>query len=145
MATFITENDIGAGLQVVAGELRAIVGATTQTIYQDAYFGRSANGTTSSSTRGLTLTRTAVGRWTVVFTTAHPDGAEYNPSFTAEEQAANRDTPYITVVQGTQNAGGFQLQIVTGDNGATADAYVDTPFSLSVSSPITVVTGVSML
>ena len=117
----------------------------SQQIFHENYAGRSANGTTTSFVRNSTMTRTAVGRWQVRFTGAHPQGANYTPNFEAEEESANRDTPDITIVQGTQNANGFDVQITTGDNGATADDYVDTPWSWDVESPVTVVTSVTVM
>ena len=116
---------------------------TTQDIYVEEYMAKTTDSQVSSATRNTTLTRTALGRWDVTFTNPHPDGVEYHPTITAEEQSANRDTPDITVVQGTITANGFSIQITTGDNGGGADVYVDTPFSLGVSAPVTVVTGVT--
>jgi len=113
-------------------------------IYVEQYFGKSQNGTTQSSSRNLTMTRTAVGRWTIAFSTAHPDGINYHASITAEEQGNLRDTPDITVVQGSPTANGFNIQITTGDNGGGADAYVDTPFTISIASPISVITSVTL-
>ena len=114
-----------------------------QPIYHENYAGGSANGTTQAWIRNLILTRTAVGRWNATFSGAHPDGNEYHPTITAEEQSGNRDTPDITVVQGSKTAAGFQLQITTGDNGAGADIYVDTPFTVGVDAPQNVVTAVA--
>jgi hypothetical protein len=114
------------------------ISAATVTIYHENYFGYSTNGTTQATARNMTMTRTSTGQWNVVFATAHPDGARYHPSVTAEEQSNIRDTPLITVVQGSQTANGFRLQIVTGDNGGSADGYVDTPFSVGVCAPISV-------
>lgn len=113
-----------------------------QPIYEEHYAG-GASPTVQVWNRNLTLTRTAVGRWNATFVGAHPDGAEYHVTATAEEQSGVRDTPDITVVQGSKTAAGFQLQITTGDNGGAADAYVDTPFTVAVNAPQTVVTAVS--
>lgn len=88
--------------------------------------------------------RTAVGRWTVTMPTAHPDGVNFHPTVIAEEQGVNRDTPDITIVQGTQNnSTTFDIQITTGDNGGAADTYVDAPWSVGITRPITVLTSVS--
>jgi len=118
---------------------------TTSTVYSEEYFARTANGTTSpaANNRQMTMTRTALGQWDVVLNPAHPDGVNYHASFTAEEQSANRDTPDITIVQGSQTANGFSLQITTGDNGGAVDSYVDTPFTIGIDAPVQVVTGVA--
>lgn len=113
---------------------------TTRIIYSEEYFARTANGLIQSGNRNLTITRTAVGLWTAVLATAHPNGVDYHPTITAEEQAT-RDTPDITIVQGSQTPTGFDIQVTTGDNGATADLLVDTPFTVGISAPVTVVTG----
>lgn len=114
----------------------------TEDVYGEVYFASSANGTTQGSVRNTTLTRTNVGRWTVALSPAHPDGVNYHPTITAEEQGNLRDTPDITVVQGTKTANGFNIQITTGDNGDGADVYVDTPFTIGVCAPTSVVTDV---
>lgn len=116
--------------------------ATIVPIYHENYAAGTADGLTQSWNRNLFLTRTAVGQWNVTLLGAHPDGANYHVTITAEEQAGDRDTPDITIVQGTKTAAGFQIQITTGDNGGGADAYVDTPFTIGISSPRNVVTSV---
>ena len=118
---------------------------TTSTVYSEEYFARTADGTTSpaANNRQMTMTRTALGQWDVVLNPAHPDGVDYHASITAEEQSANRDTPDITIVQGSQTANGFSLQITTGDNGGAVDSYVDTPFTIGIDAPVQVVTGVA--
>lgn len=118
---------------------------TTRVIYSEEYFARSLNGLTQLAARNATITRTAAGQWTVALATAHPDGVNYHVSLTAEEQSANRDTPDITVVQGTQTATGFQIQITTGDNGTSADAYIDTPWSFGIDAPVTVLEDVTIV
>lgn len=112
----------------------------TTTIYAEFAAGRSDTNTNVAFTRSATMTRTNSGRWTIAFDASHPDGEDYVVCTTAEEESGNRDTPDITVVQGSMTANGFDLQIVTGDNGGTADVYVDTPFQWSVSGPIVVLT-----
>jgi hypothetical protein len=107
-------------------------------IYVETYACRSTDGITSSFNRNTSLVRTAVGRWTVTLTPPHPDGTDYVICATTEEQSGNRDTPDVTAVQGTITANGFDLQITTGDNGGTADVYVDSPLMVSVCAPITV-------
>lgn len=138
---------IGTGLaRQVDGTIVAVMPTVaTATMYSEEYFGQSTNGTTSpaGNNRNITMTRTAGGRWTVAFATAHPDGVNYHVSLTAEEQSNLRDTPDMTIVQGSKTANGFSIQITTGDNGGTADSYIDTPFTVSIAAPVTVVTGVS--
>lgn len=117
---------------------------TTEQIFHEKFFARSSNATTQTASRNLTMVRTSVGRWTVTLGMAHTNGVNFHPSITAEEQAGNRDTPDITVVQGTQNnSTTFDIQITTGDNGGVADTYVDTPFSIGIDDAITVVTNVT--
>lgn len=151
----LTNNDVGGVTQSITisgGNTIPInhpstsLNVSTQLILHERYRGRSATGTTVQHAVDSTMTRTAVGRWQVRFTGGtHPNGESYTPHLTAEEQDANRDTPDITIVQGSQNASGFDIQITTGDNGGTADAYVDTPWSWGVEAPITVVTGVTVV
>lgn len=148
----LTNNDVGGvttGITISNGNTipinhpSAAFTVTREWILHERYRGRSATGTTVQHAVNSTMTRTAVGRWQVRFTGGtHPNGESYTPSVTAEEQSANRDTPDITIVQGTQNASGFDIQITTGDNGGAADGYVDTPWSWGVESPLSVVTDV---
>lgn len=112
---------------------------TTRTIYSEEYFAAS-NGSTMIGSRNVTMTRTGVGRWDVTITPAHPHGVNYHVSFEAEEQSANRDAPDITIVQGSKTASSFSIQITTGDNGGTADVYIDTPFTLAIDAPVDVIT-----
>lgn len=113
-----------------------------ETIYTEHYRGRTSTGVSSTFTQNVSMVRTANGRWTVTFNTPHPDGANYTPHVVAEEQSNLRDTPDITIVQGSQTANGFSVQITTGDNSGTADVYVNTPWSFGVTSPIQVITEV---
>ncbi len=106
-------------------------------VYSEEYFGYWAPGVLPA-VRNITLTQTGVGQWDVVFATPHPDGIAYHPSLTTEEESNLRDTPDITVVQGSKTPLGFQIQITTGDNGGGADIYVDAPFSIGVDAPVTV-------
>ena len=115
-----------------------------ETVYVEKMFARSANGLVQSSSRESTITRTAQGQWNVVFAAAHPDGAAYHPSLTPEEQSANRDSVDIQVVQGSQTANGFKVMLTTGDNGGGEDTYVDSPWSMAVTCPIEVVTGIKV-
>lgn len=105
---------------------------TIDTLNVEYYRGRSANGTTVDFVENATMTRTAAGQWQIRFAGNHPYGDEYTVTTQAEEQGNLRDTPDITTVQGTQNNAGFDIQITTGDNGGTADGFVDTPWSWSV-------------
>ncbi len=113
-------------------------------VYVGTYAARSANGATQSFSRDATITRTAQGRWRVVFAADHPDGVDYHPSLSVEEQADNRDGVDIQIVQGSQTENGFEVMLTTGDNGGSADTYVDAPWSFEVTAPVTVVTGFNM-
>ena len=146
MSAFVTQNDIGAGLQIIAGKL-VVMGATTQ-VYVEKFAGGSSDGQQSGAwMRGATVTRTAVGRWDVVFGTAgnpqvHPDGTDYHPSLSLEEASGTRDDIIIQVVRGSKSPGGFQIQIHRGDNGQGAGTYVDRPWSFGVDCPVNVLTGI---
>ena len=118
---------------------------TTSVIRSEEYFASTADGATQSATRQLTITRSAVGQWSAVLSPAHVDGVDYHVSFTGEEQSANRDAPDFTIVQGSKTATGFDFQITTGDNGGTADVYIDTPFTIGIDAPVTVLTAVTVL
>lgn len=143
--TGTTSVSISGGNTVSIQHPASSLNITTQIILVEQYRGRSSNGTTVQHVVSATMTRTAVGRWQVRFTGGtHPNGESYTVETQAEEQSNLRDTPDITVVQGTQNASGFDIQITTGDNGGAADVYVDTPWSWGVESPVTVVTGVTL-
>lgn len=116
----------------------------TEEIRPEVYFARSADGSLQSSSRAATITRNARGRWTVAFSSPHPDGVDYHPSLTPEEQLSNRDSVDIQVIEGTQTANGFQIMMTTGDNGGAGDTFVDAPWSFSVTAPVTVVTGLNL-
>jgi hypothetical protein len=120
----------------------AALTSTTVEIYSEEYFAKTLNGTTQSSSRNMTITRTAVGRWTVSLAIAHPEGINYHPSVQVEEQSANRDGIFAHIVQGSLTATGFNLELYTGDNGGTEDVYVDTPFTIGIDSPVTVIANV---
>lgn len=107
------------------------------TIYSQEYFSKSSDGLVEIATgsRNLQMVRTNVGRWTITLTTPHPDGAIYHPIFSVEEQSNLLDTPFITVVQGSITSTSFDIQITADVNTGTTDAYVDTPFMISINSP----------
>lgn len=107
-------------------------------VYHEEYFASSENGTTQGGARNMSITRNSTGFWTAILNTPHADGVNYHVSLTAEEQANFRDGMDIHVVQGTKTANGFDFMITAGDNGARADGYVDTPFTLSINAPITI-------
>lgn len=109
-------------------------------VYVETFAGGSDDGTTQGWTRNSTVVRTVAGRWTVTFATPHPDGTDYHVTATAEESAADRDTPDITMVQGSKSSTGFQIQITTGDNGPGADVLVDSPWTFGVCAPVAVPT-----
>ena len=117
---------------------------TSATVYSEEYYASSTDGATQAGGRAVSMTRTAVGQWDVVLDTAHPDDLEYHVSFTAEEQQENRDTPDITIVQGSKTATSFMVQITTGDNGGVADVYIDTPFTLAIDAPVSVLNSATL-
>jgi len=114
---------------------------TTAVIYAETFAGGSTDGLDNGIwARGCTIERDEEGQWVVDFLTAHTEGINYHVSLTTEEEDDLRDTPYITVVEGSKTSLGFELQILEGDNGAVEDSYVDAPWSFSVSDKITVLT-----
>ncbi len=108
----------------------------------------SAGKTTSSGTNSFNInssvSRTATGRFSVSFTTAHPNGSDYDIALGVEEDSTNRDGRIIQVVEGSQTANGFDIMILVGDNGGTADTYVDETWFFNVSATKEVVTDVSL-
>lgn len=116
---------------------------TSASVYGEVYAGRT-NNTTPLFSRNSTTTRTNVGRWEVRFDPSHPDGSDYVPVITAYEDSANRDVPKISVVEGSQNADGFDVQITLDDNGQNADFYADRFFAWSVSAPVSVIATVTL-
>ncbi|PKG50663.1 collagen-like protein, partial [Olleya sp. 1-3] len=100
-----------------------------------------ANGTNSFNINS-SVTRTATGRYTVAFTTPHPNGANYDIALGVQEDDVNRDSRLASVVTGTQTANGFQVMIATGDNGTTADILVDEVWYFNTSATKEVITDV---
>lgn len=86
---------------------------------------------TTIQSRNASITRTAVGRYTVIFFTPHPDGSNYEVLFGSEEDG-NRDIPKQAVIEGTRTANGFQMTNTVDDNGGGADVYNDEPWSFFV-------------
>ena len=107
-----------------------------RTVYEETYAGGTADGIGQSWGRNLRMQRVAVGVWNVGFDFAHPDGVNYAVSIVTEEQSNLRDSVLPWVTQGSKSANGFQISLVTGDNGVAADPYVDTPFTVSVDAPV---------
>ena len=124
--------------------IEKVLTTSTRTVYSEEYYAATADGQGQSGSRNVTMTRTAVGQWDVVMTPAHPDGIDYHVSFEAEEQNTNRDAPDLTIVQGSKTASTFMVQITTGDNGGTADVYIDTPFTLAIDAPVEVMTSATL-
>jgi hypothetical protein len=88
------------------------------------------------------VSRTATGRYTVTLSSAHPNGVNYDITLGVQEDTGNRDGRIIQVVAGSQTATGFQVMILTGDNGGTADGIVDENWYFSVSDTKEVVTDI---
>lgn len=114
---------------------------TSRTVWSEEYFA-STDGTVQTADRQVTMTRTGGGQWTVTLNPPHPSGTDYHVSFVAEEQSVVRDTPDVTIVQGTKTTSGFEFQITTGDNGGNSDTYVDTPVSIGIDAPVEIITAV---
>ena len=124
--------------------IEPVLTTSKRTVYSEEYYAATADGLIQSGSRNVTMTRTAVGQWDVVMASAHPDGIDYHVSFEAEEQSTNRDAPDLTIVQGSKTASTFMVQVTTGDNGGTADVYIDTPFTLAIDAPVEVVTAATL-
>jgi len=98
---------------------------------------------TTAVARNCTVTRTNVGRYTVLFSSAHPDGANYEVLFGVDEDAS-RAIPKVSVVDGSKTANGFSYIVTVDDNGGAADSYNDEPASFAVLYAVGVVTAVSL-
>lgn len=112
-----------------------------KTIYEE-YFAWCATNTTVVFDRNVTMTRTNVGRWQVRFDSPHTDWANYVPQLLAIEDSVNRDVPKVSMVEWTQNANGFDVQITVDDNWTAADPYVDRNRCFSVDQACEVVSNV---
>jgi len=78
----------------------------------------------------------------VKFASEHPNGSEYPITLGVQEDPNNGDGRIIQVVAGSQTATGFQIKIVKGDNGVTADVLRDEIWYYNVVAEIEVVTDV---
>ncbi|MFD1294500.1 hypothetical protein ACFQ5N_11690, partial [Lutibacter holmesii] len=87
------------------------------------------------------IERTNTGRYTVKFDVDHPNGANYDITFGTQVNSG-RDSRIVSVV--AQRADGFDVIVVTGDNGTTPDTYVDEVWYFSTSATREVVTDVTL-
>lgn len=104
--------------------------------------GSQAAGTTIQA-RNCTITNTALGRYTITFASAHPDGENYEVVYGCEEPSNTRDVPKASTVAGSRTANGFEIQVTVDDNGGSADSYSNDTFSFAVKTTITIVESVS--
>ena len=88
-----------------------------------------------------TVSRTAVGRYTVNFFSPHPSGANYNISLTTASDNPNRDQRKIGYLNKTANS--FQVITTVDDNGGSADGFADIGFDYTVFEEVTVVNSVT--
>ena len=109
-----------------------------QVIYEEFYAGGTDDGLNLTWGRNLKMQRIAQGIWEVGFVAPHPDGTAYAINVLTQEEANLRDSVLPWVEQGSKTPNGFIIHLVTGDNGGTADTYVDTPFTVSVNAPVKV-------
>ena len=136
----ITSNDIGDGLQVTGGQLevdfsQANLNVQTQQLPGVIGFVTAdANGNITSQSGGITVTRTAVGR----YTTTPPAGAVTSMSHCLEPLATRDDIATYPVDHLHAS-----LYVVSQDNGGTSGSYVDRPFSVVWYGLTTQVTGVT--
>lgn len=142
----VTVGNLGLGFDVGVAEPNKIsvkIDTAESNVYTVKYAGGSnLTGTAAEWARNSTLTRDAQGLWSVVFDTAHPDGTDYHPSIISSEDG-NRDTNYVSLIDGSKTANGFSFYAASGDNGGGADVLQNSQVSYSVSAPVSVVTGVS--
>lgn len=127
------ERDVKA-LQKCVEQLKSAVDpvlTVTRTPEIEVFASGRQNVTVTTIARNSTITRTAAGRYTVAFTSAHPDGANYEVLFGVEEDA-NRDIPKASVIDGSKTATGFNMTLTVDDNGGAADGYNDEPWSFAV-------------
>lgn len=80
---------------------------------------------------GVTVEKIGTGLWQVTFDEPYPTPT-YPVLFGSLNDGTARDGTIIEVVNGTQNANGFQIMAMTGDNGAGADILVDHWVSFAV-------------
>lgn len=92
----------------------------------------------------ITKPALTTGRYTVAFTSPHPNGANYPITLGVQEDLINRDGRIIQVVTGTQNANGFEVYIGTGDNAGDPDIYVDDVWYFNATAEIEVVVGATI-
>ena len=74
---------------------------------------------------GVTVTPVSTGIWQVTFDEPYPTGASYPVLFGTLNDGGTRDGTDAEVINGTQNANGFQIMTTTGDNSGTADILVE--------------------
>ncbi|WP_397363587.1 hypothetical protein [Olleya sp. R77988] len=111
--------------------------------FSSAFISGTNNATNNLFNINSTVTRTATGRYNVVFDNPHPNGPNYDVTFGADESVTLRDGIILHVVEGSRTANGFSVYLGTGDNGGTADLLVDTPWSYQVSDTKEVITNIT--
>lgn len=137
-----TDNELTLGVN--GGIYLEPLTVTTQTIgYTFAAGLTQGNNGNNLFNINSSVTNTANGRYTVTFDTPHPNGANYSIVLGVEEDTGNRDGRIIQVVDNSQTANGFQVMILTGDNGTTADGFVEENWSFQVAATLSVVTNVT--
>ncbi|PCH75437.1 MAG: hypothetical protein COB98_08945 [Flavobacteriaceae bacterium] len=87
------------------------------------------------------IVKTNTGRYSVTFTSPHPNGEYYVITF-GYKGDNQRDGRIIQVRNQTSN--GFTIDIITGDNTAGPDTYVDSIWYFSVPATKEVVTNVTL-
>lgn len=81
-------------------------------------------------------TRISTGRYQITFTNPKPI-PNYTVTFGNIDNFITRDGKHISVINGTQNANGFQVMTMTGDNGGAADILIDSQFNFQVACKVT--------
>ncbi|MDV7188534.1 hypothetical protein R3X25_14685, partial [Lutibacter sp. TH_r2] len=133
---------ISGGNTVTLPQTESTLDVTKETIGYVFAAAHTLGDGTNSFNINCSVSRTATGRYTVAFTTAHPNGAEYDITFGTQINSG-RDSRIVSVLE--QRADGFDVVVVTGDNGTTADTYVDEVWYFNTSATKDVVTGVELV
>lgn len=114
----------------------------TETVGVSASYGFvGANGTLFSGLNA-TASRISTGRYQITFQNAKPI-ANYVVTFGNIDNFSTRDGKHISVINGTQNANGFQVMTMTGDNGTAADILIDSQFNFTVTCEMEVVKSIT--
>jgi len=130
--------NLGSGFDIDVGNSKINVASQVGTVIVDAgvFLGRSQNGTSVTWQERCTVTNRGVGRWKVVFDSAHPRGVHYHVSGRVEEQYTTLDPASFSVVQGSQTELGFSFMLTVPVLDSVTDTYASVPWSFAVLAPV---------